>query len=83
MPRHWSDFIRNAPIDTVRPLGTTAAAAPASPPRFAPAWQQSGSLRQGSANAFWWGAPGRQLDPDQQQQQPQEPGGSPPPQPSP
>jgi hypothetical protein len=25
MPRHWSDFIRNAPMDTVRPLGTRTA----------------------------------------------------------
>ena len=22
MPRHWSDFVRNAPMDQVRPLGT-------------------------------------------------------------
>ena len=22
MPRHWSDFVRNAPMDQVKPLGT-------------------------------------------------------------
>jgi hypothetical protein len=22
MPRHWSDFVRNAPMEQVRPLGT-------------------------------------------------------------
>ena len=65
MPRHWSDFIRNAPIETVRPLGTRQQQAPAAPPPPAPA----GSLRQGSTNAFWWGAPGKQLNPDEQQQQ--------------
>jgi MoxR-like ATPase len=22
MPRHWSDFVRNAPMEQVKPLGT-------------------------------------------------------------
>lgn len=23
MPRHWADFIRNSPVDEVKPIGTT------------------------------------------------------------
>lgn len=23
MPRHWADFIRNSPVEDVKPIGTT------------------------------------------------------------
>ena len=49
MPRRWSDFIRNAPMETVRPLGTRAAAAPLQQQYGAPQ-----SYRSGSATGLYY-----------------------------
>lgn len=64
MPTRWSDFIRNAPMETVRPLGTRSAQ-PQSPQRYA----SPQSLTSGSATAFLY--PPQQPPP----QPPQPPGG--------
>ncbi len=41
MPSKWSDFIRNAPMDEMRTLGTRSA--PSAPQRFAGASYTSGT----------------------------------------
>jgi hypothetical protein len=49
MPRRWSDFIRNAPMETVKPFGTRAAAPPAPQQYAAPQ-----TYRSGSATALYY-----------------------------
>jgi len=54
MPSKWSDFIRNAPMDKVRPIGTRAAA------QQTKQVYGTQSYTSGSATAFYY--------PNQQQQ---------------
>ncbi len=62
MPSRWSDFIRNAPMETVKPLGTRAADGTQAQQQYG---QQVQSYRSGSAKALYYGqqqqqAPGQQ-----------------------
>jgi hypothetical protein len=59
MPRHFSDFVRNGPMDKIRPLGTTPA-----PQRAQQRYAAPQTFTSGTSTAVYYPP-----------QQPQQPGG--------
>lgn len=58
MPTQWSEFVRSAPMDTVRPLGTRAA-----PPQQQQRYGAQQTYTSGSATAILYPPPPQQQGP--------------------